>query len=268
MQLITHRRNAVNITGAERAASLGGGALLIAAGLRKRSGGGIALALLGGELVRRATTGHCYLFEALGIRTAPRGQGASVSVPYELGVRIDSAITIDAPRAAVYRVWRGCTNFPLFMRHVESVRATGRSRTHWVVRAPGRRIVEWDAEVHNEIPDELIAWRSLPGADVDNAGSVIFKDAPGGKTEVKIELQYDPPGGALGALIAKLLGSEPTQQIEEDLKRLKAILEAGEFRSALKGQQPSATPPAAEDWRVQEALEESFPASDAPAFNV
>ncbi|HVF86762.1 MAG TPA: SRPBCC family protein, partial [Pyrinomonadaceae bacterium] len=112
----------------------------------------------------------------------------------------------------------------------ESVRVTDDKRSHWVAKAPAGTTVEWDAEVYNEKQNEMIAWRSLEGADVDNAGSVHFERASGGRgTVVKVSLKYDPPGGVIGATIAKLFGEAPDQQIQEDLRRLKQVMEAGEI---------------------------------------
>jgi len=273
MQIISHRKHAVNLSQAERIASVIGGWILMAAGVKKRSPAGIAIALAGGDLLRRGVTGHSYMFEAMGIRTAPKGQGAeTTSVPYELGIRVDYSITINKPRPEVFRFWRNFGNLPQFMRHVESVRETEGKRSHWVVKAPAGRTVEWDAVIHNEVENELIAWRTLPGAGVDHAGSVWFKDAPGERgTEIKIELQYNPPGGAMAALLAKLWGEEPTQQIAADLRRLKQALEAGEIPTTAgqpSGRQSCLSqdvrPPS--EWEVQQASEASFPASDAPAY--
>ncbi|HEY2019110.1 MAG TPA: SRPBCC family protein [Bryobacteraceae bacterium] len=250
MQVISHPKHVINITQGERVASAFGGGLLAVAGLQKRSPAGILLALIGGDLLRRAITGHCYVYEAIGIRTAPKGQGASTSVPYELGVRVDESIFIDRPRAVVFRFWRDLTNLPRFMKHIESVRVEG-DRSHWVVKAPGGRTVEWDAVIHNQIENQLIAWRSLPGADVDQAGSVWFHDGPGGRgTKVTVELQYNPIGGSVGALLASIWGAEPGQQIAEDLKSFKAFFEGAAARD-----------------QVDEAEEGSFPASDPPSYN-
>jgi uncharacterized membrane protein len=271
MQIITHRKHAVNITQAERIASAIGGSLLAIVGLQRRSPAGIALALIGGDLLRRGITGHSYAYEAMGVRTAPLGQGAdTTSVPYELGIRVDRAITIERPRSEVYQFWRSLTNLPRFMKNVESVTMLDDNRSHWVAKAPAGRTVEWDAVVHNECEGELIAWRSLPGSDVDHAGSVWFKDAPGGRgTEVCVELQYNPPAGTLGAIVASLFGKEPGQEIQEDLHRLKELLEVGEVLT-VEGQ-PSGRAKVREtvrrDGDVQRASEESFPASDAPSYN-
>ncbi|PWT89357.1 MAG: cyclase [Proteobacteria bacterium] len=271
MQIITHRKHAVNITQAERIASAVGGGILAAAGLHKRSATGLALAMIGGDLLRRGITGHSFAYEMIGIRTAPLGQGAeTTSVPYELGIRVDRSITIARPRAEIYRFWRNLSNLPRFMKNVRSVTEECGTRSHWVVEAPGGRTVEWDAVIHNELENELIAWRSLAGAQVANAGSVWFQDAPGGRgTEVKVELQYNPPAGALGAIVASLFGKEPGQQIREDLYRLKALMETGEVVT-VDGQTSGARRPherQVEDREVQMASEGSFPASDAPAWN-
>jgi uncharacterized membrane protein len=270
MQIITHRKHAVNITRAERIASAVGGGLLAVMGLQRRSPVGFAMALIGGDLLRRSLTGHSYAYEAMGVRTAPRGQGADViSVPYELGVRVDEAITIARPRQEVYRFWRSLGNLPRFMKNLKSVIELDGNRSHWVATAPAGRTVKWDAIVHNEREGELIAWRSLPGSDVDHAGSVWFKDAPGGRgTEVCVELQYNPPAGALGAVFASLWGKEPGQEIREDLHRLKALLEAGEVIT-VEGQPSGRTASrdaSRRDRVVQRASEESFPASDAPSY--
>jgi uncharacterized membrane protein len=270
MQVITHWKHAINITQAERIASAVGGGILAALGLKKRSAAGIALAVVGGDLLRRGITGHSFAYEMMGFRTAPLGQGAeSTAVPYELGIRVDRSITIAKPRAEVYTFWRNVTNLPRFMNNIESVTQRDNGRSHWVVRGPAGRTVEWDAVIHNEIENELIAWRSLPGAQVANAGSVWFRDAPGARgTEVQVELQYNPPAGTLGALFASLWGKEPGQQIQEDLHRLKALMETGEVITA-EGQSSGRTTQGThkKDREVQLASEGSFPASDAPAYN-
>jgi uncharacterized membrane protein len=129
----------------------------------------------------------------------------------------------------VYAFWRNFENLPRFMRHLESVTCDGPQKSHWVARAPAGRRVSWDAEVVDEQPNSRIAWRSLEDADVRNAGTVEFERAPGGRgTNIRVSLSYVPPGGKVGAVIAKLFGEEPGQQVHEDLRRLKQLLEAGE----------------------------------------
>jgi uncharacterized membrane protein len=145
--------------------------------------------------------------------------------------KVVRSVTIQRPRADVYAWWRDFTNLPTFMRHLDEVRVDDPNggRSHWRAKAPFGTSVEWDAELIEDVPDERIAWRSLPGAGVRNAGTVTFRDAPGDRgTVVRVELEYDPPGGPLGVAIAKLSGEEPATQTAEDLRRLKAILETGE----------------------------------------
>ena len=147
----------------------------------------------------------------------------------------------------VYRFWRNFENLPRFMDHLESVAVIDEDRSHWVAKAPAGTKVEWDAVIHNEIEDELIAWRSLPGSEVNNAGSVHFEPTADGRgTEVRVILSYDPPAGKVGAAVAKLLGEEPSQQVEEDLRRFKQVMDAGE--TANGSRVPLAGSKAADSW--------------------
>jgi uncharacterized membrane protein len=145
------------------------------------------------------------------------------------GVHVIEAITINRPRNEVYAFWHNFENLPRFMEHLESVEVLNERRSRWKARAPAGASVEWEAETGEDRPNELIAWRSLPESDVPNSGSVRFRDAPGNRgTEVIVELKYQPPGGRLAALIAKLFGEEPHQQVKGDLRRLKQVMEIGE----------------------------------------
>jgi uncharacterized membrane protein len=279
MEMIRHRYTVPNVGNAERAASLAAGALLLGTGLKTKGWIGAATALLGAAFVGRAATGFCYTYQALGINTAsppekeiPSGTGQNVSVPHETGIRIDEAVTISLTREQVYRFWRNLGNIAESMEYVESVRSMGDGDQHtrWLVKGPGGKSLKWDARIINEKENELIAWRSIEGSEIPNAGSVHFIDAGGGRgTEVHVELLYSPPGGAAGAMLAKLFGDDPAAQIRNDLKRLKARLEAGVLPKT-EGQ-PAGSPIAAAEHRqnsdrVSKASEESFPASDAPAF--
>jgi uncharacterized membrane protein len=141
---------------------------------------------------------------------------------------VKKAITVGRPVEEVYRYWRDFENLPRFMRHLESVQTTGDGRSRWRAKAPAGKTVEWDAEIVDDQPNRRIAWRSLEGAEVDNAGEVRFEPAPAGRgTEVYVALRYDPPAGPVGALVAKLFGEEPGQQVEGDLRRFKQVLETG-----------------------------------------
>jgi uncharacterized membrane protein len=145
-------------------------------------------------------------------------------------IRTKRSITIRRPVAEVYAYWRDFANLPRFMRHLESVTVTGEGLSHWVARAPAGKTVEWDAETTEDVPNERIAWRSLPGSDVHNAGVVRFAAAPGGRgTEVRVELEYDPPFGKLGSKVAMLWREEPGQQVQDDLRHLKQVMETGDI---------------------------------------
>jgi uncharacterized membrane protein len=145
------------------------------------------------------------------------------------GVEVTQAITINRPRNEVYGFWRNFGNFPRFMSHLESVEVVDERRSRWRAKAPAGMTAEWEAEMIEDRPNELIAWRSLPDSEVPNSGKVQFREAPGNRgTELLVELRYQPPGGKLGALVAKLFGEEPNQQVKGDLRRLKQVLEIGE----------------------------------------
>jgi uncharacterized membrane protein len=217
----------INVGKTERVVSGIAGAAVIVLALRQKRLRGMLLPL-GGSLLSRAVSGRCAVNRALGRNTA-RGDRVSpvASVARGEGIKVERSITVSRPREEVYRFWRQLENLPRFMDHLESVTVIDENRSHWVAKAPAGTKVEWDATIHNEIENELIAWRSLPGADVDNAGSVHF-ETTGNGTEVRVVLSYDPPAGKVGATVAKLLGEEPSQQVEEDLRRFKQVMEATE----------------------------------------
>jgi len=147
----------------------------------------------------------------------------------ERGVRVEQVTTINRPIDEVFAFWKNFENFPRFMRHLESVEQLSGPLSRWRAKGPAGMTVEWEAEMLEAREHEWIAWRSLEGADVQNSGSVRFQRAPGARgTEVRVQLQYSPPAGALGKSIAWLFGEEPSQQIHEDLHRMKGLLETGE----------------------------------------
>jgi uncharacterized membrane protein len=267
-----HNRHVPNIGKVERPLCITIGGALAVLGLRKRSTLGYLEIALGAEMIRRGITGRSYLYEAFGVQTTAKGQGAeSTSVPYGSGIRVDCAITIGKPREELYRFWRKLDNLPKFVEHLASVTMLEPNRSHWVARGPAGRKIEWDAEIINEIANERIGWRSVEGSGVGNAGSVVFKDAPGGKgTEISVHLQYNPPAGLVGAAVAKLLGTDPQKQVQEDLIRFRQLMETGEIIT-VKGQtsgrlrELARTASVGND-KVAIASELSFPASDAPAY--
>lgn len=144
--------------------------------------------------------------------------------------QVKKSLIINRSPEEIYQFWRKLENLPRFMPYLESVRETSEGRSHWVAKAPAGSTVEWDAEIIEDRPNELIAWRSLEGADVDNSGSVQFAPATGGRgTIVRVEMEYNPPGGVIGAAVAKLFGKEPGQQAQESLRCLKQVMETGEM---------------------------------------
>lgn len=272
MHVRTRAVGPVNVGPGERILSVLGGGGLVAGSVARRSLLSVPLALAGGYLVFRGVTGHCRIYDALDIRRSGRG-----------GIKVRESITIFQPLDQVFAYWRELENLPRFMHHLESVQRTGDGHSHWRARAIAGQSVEWEAETYELRENELIAWRSLPGSQIPNSGSVTFREAPGGRgSEIHVSLEYTPPGGSAGAALAKLLGREPGQQVREDLRRLKAILEAGEVpttegqprgpvrprlvvRRARAGRREPA-PLGSRPDLVQEASEQSFPGSDAPGW--
>jgi uncharacterized membrane protein len=221
-----------NVGSIERALSLGLGGAMTAWGLSRRNTAGRVVALAGAAIAFRGAGGYCPVYGAAGLTTADElPQGAeTTSVPYGSGINVEKAITIDKTPAELYAFWRQFENLPRFMKHLESVTQLDSRRSHWVAKGPAGTSIEWDAEIINEIPNELIGWRSLEGSDVAHAGSVHFTAAPGNRgTYLEVILRYDPPGGKLSAKVAKMFGEEPSLQIGSDLRRLKQLLETGEI---------------------------------------
>jgi uncharacterized membrane protein len=144
------------------------------------------------------------------------------------GIHVEEAVTVVRPVSEVFRFWRNFENFPTFMKHLREVSQREAGISHWVARGPAGMDVEWDARIINEIDDRLIAWQSLEGSAVATAGSVNFRETPRG-TEVRVNLQYNPRAGKLGAAFAWLLREEPGIQIRQDLRRFKQLIETGEI---------------------------------------
>ena len=143
-------------------------------------------------------------------------------------LHVAKSVTINRPRREVYDFWRAFDRFPEFMIHLESVTTRADGRSHWVAKAPGGS-VEWDAEITDDRPGEILSWESVAGSEIPNGGTVRFVDAPADRgTEIHVALHYDPPGGSAGAMVAKLFGEEPIQQLVDDLRRFKQVMETGE----------------------------------------
>ena len=221
----------VNVGQTERTISAVAGGALALAGLSRGSLGGLALAALGGGLIYRGVTGHCPAYNAMGVNTIEpdTDDGATPEEYFHRGIHVEQSMTIERTPWDLYSFWRNFENLSRFLHHVESVKVLDEKRSHWTVRAPAGTTVEWDAEIINDEPNSLIAWRSLANANVDNAGSVRFVPGPEGRgTEVRVVIDYIPPGGVVGKWVATLFGKNPSHQIREDLRRFKRLMETGE----------------------------------------
>lgn len=223
-----------NVGDTERWLSLALGGGLVAWGVCGRKTDLISTAV-GAYFLYRAATGNCPLMQAVGVSTGgPSGDEAVI--PAGAGCRVELSETINKPAAELYRFWRRFDNLPKFMNHLKEVRDLGGNKSRWVADAPLGLSVEWDAEIIEDRPNEMISWKSADGSDVDTTGSVHFRPAPGGRgTEMRVNLKYEPPAGKLGSAVAKLFGKDPEAQIREDLSRFKSLMETGEIAST-KGQ--------------------------------
>lgn len=213
---------------AERWGSLITGGTLVLMGLQQRSLRGALLALAGGGLAYHGVSGQKSLKET-----------ATEVVGVDKSIRVEKSATIfNKSPEELYRYWRNLENLPTFMKHLKSIAVIDNTRSHWIVDAPLDQSVEWDAEIIKDEENRLIAWASVAGADIENSGFVRFQPGPPGHgTEVKVVMEYMPPGGALGAATAQLFGKEGKQQIGDALNHFKMLMEAGEI--ATTAGQPS-----------------------------
>jgi uncharacterized membrane protein len=217
-----------NITDPERVGSAAVGAALVTYGLKRRDLVGALSALGGAALLYRGATGYCQVSNAVG-RNTRHGDDTREALAGPRGVNVCEAVTIERTASELYGDWRNLESLPDRMQHLDSVQELSDGTSHWAARGPAGKIFEWDAEILQDIPGKLLSWRSLPGSDVVSAGSVNFDEVPGHGTRVTVRLQYDPPGGKLGAYVAWLMRQEPSQQIREDLRAWKQRLETGEI---------------------------------------
>jgi uncharacterized membrane protein len=213
----------INISTGERIISVLGGLALASVAMRNiKQPRSIAMLLGGGYLLVRGATGYCSLNTRLQRNTVYKKASA---------IQISNVLTINKPRSEVYAFWRKLENLPRFMRHLVNVMQIDEKRSHWTAAMPrGLGRISWQAEITDDRPDEYIAWESLPGSLIDNAGSVVFKDAPGvDATEVTAVISYRLPAGDAGALAAKLVNPYAEQLIRNDLSRFKSVIETGKI---------------------------------------
>jgi uncharacterized membrane protein len=259
-----------NVGAVERGVSLASGLALLAYIVRHRPRLSLPLTLDASYMIYRGATGHCAIYQSLGIN---RAEGDS-----HRGIQVERSVTVNRPRDELFRIWRNSENLPRFMKHLKSVKIdkTDSGRSHWVATGPLGSKIEWDSEIIEERENEYLAWSSLPGSVVESRGSVYFMESSGGRgTIVHVSMEYLPPAGSAGAAIAKILGEEPGQQIREDLRRFKQMMETGEtptIEGQPSGRNQNFERPIAEREREREmdeveiASESSFPASDPPAW--
>jgi uncharacterized membrane protein len=220
----------INVAPSERVLSGVAGAALTAIGLRRGTLGGLAMSVFGGALLYRAATGYCGAYDMLGLDSAHEGHALFGGHDVHKGVKVQQTFTVNKSPGECYAFWRRFEFLPRFMAHLESVEVLDEKRSRWTARAPMGKTVSWEAEILEDRPSELISWKSVGDSEIDNAGSVRFKPAPGDRgTEVTVNLQYEPPAGRLGASIAWLFGEEPSIQVREDLRRFKQLMETGEI---------------------------------------
>lgn len=219
-----HATGEINVNSRERVLSTLGGVALLAYAVQRRS---LVPSLLSGiagvEMLYRGVTGHCPVYESLNISTAKPDEKGK-------GIRVDAAVTVNRGVEEAYSYWRNLENLPKFMWHVKEVHSLGGDRSHWLVEVSPKLRLEWDARITQDIPNQVIAWHTEPGSTVENGGAVRFEKAPGDRgTEIHATIRYEPPGGVIGEAAAGLFKKVTQEQIKEDIRRFKQILEAGEI---------------------------------------
>lgn len=229
-----------NVGDLERVLSaVGGGALALLA-LRRRGVSGLALGVAGAELLRRGATGHCRVYDALGVSTAHRDvdhrddvTSRAATVNARKAVKIEQRTIVHRPADELYALWRDFSRLPRFMRYLDSVTCSDALHSHWVARLPGGKHIEWDAEIVNDIEGRLIAWKTVGSPDIAHAGSVHFTPlADGDATEVRVVFDYEPPAARTIGVIAGHVGLTPETLVTDDLRRFK---EAAEGERVMRG---------------------------------
>jgi uncharacterized membrane protein len=242
-----------NVGGPERAVSAFAGGALLAYGVRQGGVAGTLAAILGGCLIFRGATGHCHVYEAMGVDTSRALRGTPKSPfnrrPFSGRVHVTKSMLVNRSPADVYQFWRNFENFPQFMRHLESVTKRDDKVSHWRAKAPLGMSVEWDAEMTSDVENERIGWKSLERSDIPNSGVVEFRPTADRGTHVRVTIIYEAPGGKVGESLAKLFGEEPNLQIADDLRRFKQLMETGRIPTT-EGQSSGREPTPAKSLRA------------------
>lgn len=225
-----------NVGSAERWISVLAGSALAIYGLDRRDRGGAALALLGAALVHRGATARCPIYASLSLSTAGDAddtggddQPTSRAAVFRASdaVKVERSVLVDRPAAELYALWKDPSNLPRFMDWLEEVHPIDGRHARWRAKGPAGTSIEWIAEVFNEVPNALIAWKSVANPDIKNAGSVHFRPAgDAGATEVRLVFEWVPPGGRAGMAVARLLGSDPANRIADGLQNFKEFAES------------------------------------------
>lgn len=215
-------RTPIDAADVEHIAALLAGGMLYVVGHRKGGFAGSLFKLGGLAFLMRGQQGYRRLYNSLGIQLAEKPTGVG-----RQNVRVEAEIVVKRPREELYRIWRNLENLPVFMNHLVKVVELDDTRSRWVAHAPAGMVITWDALIINDVENELIAWETLEGSGVDNAGSVHFEDEGHNATRIRVLLRYDPPADLFGSFIARAFGNDPQRQIEADLQRFKQIMEVG-----------------------------------------
>ncbi|MFC3199699.1 SRPBCC family protein [Parapedobacter deserti] len=207
-----------NVGTAERVASVALGAYLLSRGMKHLSYQSVPALVASGYLLVRGGIGYCPISRSIGKKDI-----------HNPAINIKAVMTVNRPREAVYQFWRALDKLPSFMSHLREVRVMDAKKSHWIAEIPGTGgSIEWDAEIVKDVPNELIGWQSINGADLRNAGKVEFFDAPRQGTEVRVVFSYHPPAGGPGTVTAKLLNPFFKGVVENEIFNFKRVMEAGE----------------------------------------
>ncbi len=221
----------INVGEAERLISIAVGIPVTIFGLNRGILNGLVPKLLGGSLILRGVTGHSFLYQRLGVSTIEHTPAAIAELPNNQGIQVQRAVTINASPEELYRYLRDFRNAPRFMKYIESVQTTGDGRSHWVAKTPLGATVAWDAEITNDEPGHLIAWRRTQGPFLaPSGGSVRFEPKRNGReTVVRLEIEFRQWRGPIGTMLGNVLGQIPEQVARQNLERFKELMEAGEI---------------------------------------
>ena len=188
---------------------IAGASALALYGLFRRNKTGLALATAGGLVA--------YNYKQARSQTQSSKQTAT------------AVFRVNATSNEAYRLWHNFENLPRFMAHLAAVRVLDDRRSEWTAKGPLDSCVRWSAEITEDKPNRRIAWRSLPGSQLETSGWVEFRDDPQGRgSTVRAQVEYSNPVGALGIGLLTAMGKNPNFVVKEDLRRFKALLEAGE----------------------------------------